>query len=151
MVHALWRWFSFFISKDYGENMGAFNKLKKLKTLLVDDDELIRDSLNTAFEAKGCFMRAVETAEEALKVLKTEHFDIIISDFRLPGTDGLQFFKRANISLKDTITVLVTAYRDKDISSAAAKIGIHDFIEKPFAIVTLIESLAGLVESRQDL
>ena len=130
--------------------MGAFNKLKKLKTLLVDDDELIRDSLNIAFETKGCFMRTVETAEEALKAMEVEHFDIIISDFRLPGTDGLEFFKRANISLKDTITVLITAYRDKDISSEASEIGINDFIEKPFLLGTLFESLARLIKSQKE-
>lgn len=130
--------------------MNAFKKLKKLTTLLVDDDALIRDSLSIAFKAKGCSMRTVESAEEALKALETEHFDIIISDLRLPGKDGLEFFKLANIFLPDTIKVLITAYRDRDFSSEASNIGIHDFIEKPFLTGTLFESLAGLVESYHD-
>ena len=128
--------------------MRAFNNLKKLKTLLVDDDELIRDSLRIAFQAKGCFMRTAESAEAGLKALEEEHFDIVISDFRLPGTNGLEFFKLAHVCLQDTITVLITAYRDKDISSEASKIGIHDFIEKPFSIGLLVQSLAELVHPK---
>jgi len=53
--------------------------------LLVDDDELIRDSLTMAFKTKGCFLRAAENAEEGLTALQEERFDIIISDFGLPG------------------------------------------------------------------
>ena len=52
--------------------MNSFNELKKLKTLLVDDDELIRDSLKIAFTAKGCAMRVAETAEEGLQAVKEE-------------------------------------------------------------------------------
>ena len=60
--------------------MNSFNELKKFKTLLVDDDELIRDSLKIAFSAKGCAMRVAESAEEGLQAIREEKFDIIISD-----------------------------------------------------------------------
>jgi DNA-binding NtrC family response regulator len=65
--------------------MNSFNQLKKLKTLLVDDDEFIRDSLKIAFGTKGCAIRVAETAEEGLQAIKEEQFDIIISDYRLSG------------------------------------------------------------------
>ena len=53
--------------------------------LLVDDDGLIRDSLSMAFLSRGCDLKAVESAEKGIEVLKNEHFDIIISDFKLTG------------------------------------------------------------------
>jgi DNA-binding NtrC family response regulator len=56
--------------------MNSFNKLKKLKTLLVDDDELIRDSLKIAFSAKGCAMRVAENAEEGLKEFIEKPFSV---------------------------------------------------------------------------
>ena len=59
--------------------MNPFNQLKQVKTLLVDDDELIRDSLSMAFKNKGCSMRVAGTAEEGLQAVNQEKFDIIIS------------------------------------------------------------------------
>jgi two-component system response regulator HydG len=71
--------------------MNPFENLKKKKTLLVDDDELIRDSLSIAFKKKGFLLQTAETAEEGLQALKREAFDIIISDFKLPRMNGLEF------------------------------------------------------------
>ena len=74
------------------------DKLKKIKTLLVDDDEFIRDSLKIAFKAKGCALQVAESAEEGLEAVREESFDIIISDFRLPCMNGLEFLKLAAIT-----------------------------------------------------
>ena len=122
--------------------MNLFNKLKKLKTLLVDDDELIRDSLKIAFSAKGCAMRVAETAEDGLEAIGEEQFDIIISDYRLPGMNGLDFIKQAAVLQPDAIQFLITAYRDNHIISEASRIGVNEFIEKPFSVKVLINLLA---------
>ena len=122
-----------------------FKKLKKLKTLLVDDDEFIRDSLSIAFKNKGCFMRTAETAEEGLQALQEESFDLIICDFRLPGKNGLEFFRSVRNSQPEIPCVMITAYRDKPISSEASALGINDFIEKPFSVGVLVKSLVGLI------
>jgi len=60
--------------------MYQFNPLKEKKTLLVDDDELLRDSLKMMFATYGCFMRTEKSAEAGLRALSEEKFDIIISD-----------------------------------------------------------------------
>ena len=83
--------------------MSSFKQLKKMKTLLVDDDELIRDALVMAFKIKGCLMRAVETAEEGLGAIKKERFDIIICDRSLPGINGLEFLKSAKVFQPDAV------------------------------------------------
>ena len=75
--------------------MNQFLKLKSLKTLLIDDNAIIRDTMKTIFAQKGCLLKAFETAEEGLQALEKERFDIIISDLQLPGIDGVEFFKRA--------------------------------------------------------
>ena len=130
--------------------MNYFKQLKEIKTLLVDDDEFIRDSLSIAFTNKGCFMRAVETAEEGLQVLKKERFDLIISDLRLPGQGGLEFLGSVRRSQPDALCVLITAYRDKLVVSDASALGINKFIEKPFTVGVLVQSLARLVQSRMN-
>ena len=122
--------------------MNPFNELKQVKTLLVDDDEFIRDSLKIAFATKGCSMRVAETAEEGLQAIKEERFDIIISDFRLPGMNGLEFLKLANITHPDSVNILITAYRDEYLFSEAVRMGITEFIDKPFSVKNLAELLA---------
>jgi len=94
-------------------------------------------------------MRTAETAEEGLQALNRQSFDVIISDFRLPGIDGLEFLRMAKRCQTGAISMLITAYRDQGIASKAAEIGIHDFIEKPFAIGALVESLARLIKKQR--
>lgn len=129
--------------------MGLFSKLRKMKILLVDDDEWIRDSLSVFFEAEGCHLLALETAEEALQVLNRQSYDIIISDYRLPGMDGLELLSLIGNSHPHAMKILVTAYGNKDVVSEASRIGIDDLIQKPFKIEVVKESIAQLMEKRE--
>ena len=122
--------------------MNPFNELKDFKTLLVDDDEFIRDSLKIAFTTKGCPIRVVETAEEGLQALEQEPFDIIISDFRLPGMNGLDFLKAAAITRPNVVNILITAYRDEYCFPEAIRMGATEFIEKPLSVKALATLLA---------
>ncbi len=138
-------WFNPLIKE---KKMDPFRKLTKMKTLLVDDDEIIRDSLSLAFRRKGCFLQAAESAEEGLHTLGKESFDIIISDFKLPGIDGLKFLKQATAFQPNTAGVIISSYRNKFVTSRAFPTGVHAFIEKPFSIEDLMESLSRLIEER---
>ena len=91
--------------------MDLFSKLKKMKILLIDDDEWIRNSMILFFETEGCQLLALETAEEAIEALEQQHYDIIITDYRLPGMDGLQFLNRVQSLYPDALKMLITAYR----------------------------------------
>lgn len=122
--------------------MNSFNYLEKVKTLLVDDDELIRDSLSMVFDSKGCFIKTAETAEEGLRALEEEKYDIIISDLRLPGIDGLRFLKFASLIQPEPAKLLITAYRDDHVYSEAFRIGVSEFIDKPFSVDAFIDLLA---------
>jgi DNA-binding NtrC family response regulator len=124
--------------------MSVFSKLKKLKILLIDDDEWIRDSMSLFFEAEGCQILALETAEEALEALLRQEYDIVICDYKLPGMDGLAFLKQVQKIQSDAITILITAYKTDALLSEAKKIGIHDFIPKPFTSETIEASLSRL-------
>ena len=130
--------------------MEPFCRLKKVKTLLVDDDELIRDSLNLAFRLNSCFLQPVKTAEDGLKALKNEHFDIIISDFKLPQMDGLKFFKLVKTIHPNCLKVLISACIDANTESEAFVSGAHKIIEKPFSIKALVESLNFLIETAEN-
>ena len=110
--------------------------------LLVDDDEFIRNSLELAFKTKGCCMRVAESAEEGLEAINEEQFDIIICDFRLPGMNGLDFLKLASVTQPQAVNILITAYRDEYMFSDAVRMGVTEFIDKPFSVKALVALLA---------
>ena len=129
--------------------MNLYSKLKKMKILLIDDDRWIRDSLGLFFEDEGCHLLALETAEEALEALTNKVYDIIIADYRLPGIDGLEFFKRIQDTQPHAFKILITAYKDQKVVSEAAKIGIQDFIEKPFTSKTIEQALSWFIKEKK--
>jgi DNA-binding NtrC family response regulator len=129
--------------------MNPFNELKNVKTLLVDDDEFIRNSLELAFKTKGCCLQVAESAEQGLQVIKDQQFDIIISDLRLPGINGLEFLKLANVTQPEAIRFLITAYRDDYIFADALRTGIDEFIEKPFEVKALVNLLAFALKRQE--
>ena len=97
------------------EESPIYNKLRNKEILLIDDDELIRDSLTLFFTGEGLHLSAFESAEKGLEALEKSEYDIIIVDYRLPGMDGVEFFKRIKETQKDTLKILITAYKDHKV------------------------------------
>jgi CheY-like chemotaxis protein len=125
--------------------MDIFNRIKNMKILLVDDDEWIRDSLSLFFEAEGCNLLAFETAEEAIEAVKQQSYDIVISDYKLPGMDGLEFLRRVKEKQPNAFEILITAYANREICEEAKMVGVRDIIPKPFTSEDVETSLARVI------
>jgi len=126
--------------------MELFNELRKMKILLIDDDEWIRDSLTLFLESEGCHLKALETAEEGLAALKDETYDIIITDYWLPGMDGLDFLSRIYNSNSNALKILITAHSSHSVIEKAKELGVHSLIAKPFSSASLEHVLEQLLE-----
>lgn len=129
--------------------MDIFHELRKMAVLVVDDDEWVRDSLSLFFESEGCAIVALETAEQGLSALEDRTYDVIIADYRLPGMDGIEFLtqvSRQNPARKP-IKILVSAYGNELALHDIHRLGINDFIPKPFSTVTLLASLYRQIEN----
>ncbi len=122
----------------------TFNKLRHFKTLLIDDDEFVRDSLRLMFESRNCPLSTVETAEEAIEVLNGQDYDIIITDYKLPGMNGIELCRRLRESHPHLMKILITAYGSQALAVAAEDIGIHELIEKPITSEAFEASLSRL-------
>jgi DNA-binding NtrC family response regulator len=127
--------------------MDIFNRIKTMKILLVDDDEWIRDSLSLFFEAEGCNLLAFETAEEGMQAIKQQAYDIVISDYKLPGMEGLEFLRRVKEKRPNAFEILISAYTNCEILKEAKEIGIEDIIPKPFTSEDVETSLARIIEN----
>ena len=128
--------------------MDLFSEIRGMKILLIDDDEWIRDSLSIFFDAEGCHVLALETAEEGMAAIKEQVYDLIIVDYKLPGLDGIEFLKRIHQTQPEAIKILITAYRSEDVVSEANKLKVQGFNEKPFTSETIMASLAYTIKMR---
>jgi DNA-binding NtrC family response regulator len=115
---------------------------KKQKVLLVEDEAIVRDSLRDWLIEDGYDVECVDSGEEALKRIKQEEFGVIVLDLRLPGIDGLQVFEQAKELKPETKGVIITAYPSKETLDEARKLGLVDYLVKPFKIGDL-EKLIG--------
>lgn len=124
--------------------MTLFERLRNLKIILIDDDEWIRDAMSCFFEGEGCRLHTAETAEEALRIIKGAGFDIIITDYRLPGMSGLDLIEalKDEIKQKNPVLILVTAFGSADVLSQAKKLGVDSVIQKPFKAEHIEKTLA---------
>jgi len=127
--------------------MNLFTKLKEMKILLIDDDEWIRDSLSLFFEAEGCNVLTFETAEEGMEAVKQQAYDIVISDYKLPGMDGLEFLRRVKEKQPNAFEILITAYANYEILKEAKMMGVKDIIPKPFTSEDVETSLSRIIEN----
>jgi CheY-like chemotaxis protein len=125
----------------------TFHTLRHLKTLIIDNDEFVRDSIRLMFESRRCYIRAVATAEEALDILEKQNYDIVITDYRLPGMDGLEFCKRLRAMRPRTLTVLITAYGSPALANEAGSVGIQELLEKPITTEAIEASLSRLLRN----
>ena len=129
--------------------MNPSSTLKSMMILLVENNESVRDSMGMAFEQASCNIKSVDSAEKAVKALRKERYDIVISDFRLLEYDGLAFFNLKDTFPQHCLKVLMSTYISKDMFTKSKTAGVHKVIEKPFAFKKLIESLNALLDQRQ--
>ncbi|MBN1421124.1 MAG: sigma-54-dependent Fis family transcriptional regulator [Planctomycetes bacterium] len=102
------------------------------KILIVDDEELMRDSLSETLGRTGHSVDAVEDGQRALARLEGGGYDLIITDLKMPGIDGLDLLGRVREQSGDVPIVLMTAYATIETAVEAMKRGAFDYIVKPF-------------------
>jgi DNA-binding NtrC family response regulator len=105
---------------------------KKIAILIVDDEESVRESLNHWFTEDGYRVECAENAKKALSILESDAFDIILTDLKMPGMDGLELLQRIKTLNKDSIIIVMTAFATVDTAVKALKEGAFDYVTKPF-------------------
>jgi two-component system nitrogen regulation response regulator GlnG len=109
---------------------------------VIDDDDSIRWVLQKALEKAGIQVTAFENADNILEQLKTLQPDVIITDVRMPGMDGLSLLSALSESYPNIPVIIMTAHSDLDSAVSAYKGGAFEYLPKPFDIdeaITLVE------------
>ncbi len=116
---------------------------KKKKVLLVEDEAVVRESVRDWLTDDGYDVECVGTGEEALEKIKKEAFGVVVLDLRLPGINGLQVFEHVKEITPETKEVIITAYPSKETQEKARRLGLLDYLSKPFKVEDLEKTISG--------
>jgi two-component system, NtrC family, response regulator AtoC len=119
------------------------------KILVVDDDPKIRESLCEALTEDGGVVRTAESASAALSAVAEDPPDLVISDVRMPGTDGLELLRLLRERSHDVDVILMTAFDDMSTVVAAMREGAFEFLVKPLDLHELRRLLDKVFADRR--
>jgi DNA-binding NtrC family response regulator len=102
------------------------------RILVADDDESLRRVIEFRLRQEGYEVKAAPDGIQALELLRNERFDLLLSDMKMPGLDGLELLTRALELDREIKVILITAYATVQQAVEAVKLGAFDYITKPF-------------------
>ena len=130
--------------------------IKPRHILLVDDDLLVLKTLSRFLESRNFRVEAVQSGEEALEKAEKLNFDLLITDIKMPGIDGIGTIEKIReIRSKNNKSripeIIITGYIDTKAQAEAARLGITDYIYKPFIINDFIKTVKEKIGLSSDL
>ena len=121
----------------------------KPRILIVDDERGMRELLETDLRLRDFTPCGFASAAEAYEVFAREDFDVVLTDLRMPGMDGLEFCKLLMANRPDMPVIVMTAFGNLESAIAAMRAGAYDFVTKPIEMELLALILHRAVERRQ--
>ena len=103
------------------------------KVLVVDDDPVVGKSFNRVLSGKGYIVVTAEDGYDALQKLQSEHYDMVFTDLRMPGMDGVEVAEKVKARQPWTPVVIVTGYGSGKSEERARAAGVSEFLHKPLS------------------
>jgi two-component system NtrC family response regulator len=119
------------------------------RILFVDDEESQRKAIGGFIEKKGYYIKTCPDGDTALDLIRNESWDIVLSDLKMPGMNGIELLRRAKELVPDIVFILFTAYGTVEGAVEAMKLGAFDFITKPVDLDVLEIMINKALENRR--
>ena len=126
----------------------------KGRILIVDDELVVRDSLQKWFDSEGYDAGAVASGREALFAVQQKQYDLALLDIKMPGMDGMELQKKLRDVDSDLTVVIMTGYASVETAVEALKMGAYDYITKPIdpdELVHLVSNALGHKRYKREL
>ena len=115
------------------------------RILIVDDDEDFLHLMGQYLESVGLEHDLAVSAEQARNLLKGSGYDMVVSDFNMPGESGLDLLRYVSSKYPQTPFVLMTGYDDLRIKRESMRMGAHAYIQKPFYMNKFSQTIINLM------
>jgi two-component system alkaline phosphatase synthesis response regulator PhoP len=119
--------------------------------LVVDDEGAIRYSVTKTLERVGYQVVTASSGEEALDILETQGFDVVLTDIRMPGISGVDLLARIKERSPDAVVILMTGYASLGTAVESLRLGAHDYLIKPSTSEDIRDSVRRGVERARNL
>jgi len=120
------------------------------RVLVVDDDAVVGQSINRVLTGQGYQVREAASGMEALEALGHQRFDMVFTDIRMPGMDGLDMASRMKKSYPEMPVVVITGYGTEASEKKASDLGVAGFMRKPLSPDTIIEHAERVLRERDE-
>ncbi|MDP2799207.1 MAG: sigma-54 dependent transcriptional regulator, partial [Deltaproteobacteria bacterium] len=119
------------------------------KILVVDDELSMREFFKLMLDSEGYQAECVQNGREAVSLIQKNFYDLVITDIRMPGMDGIEVLKKVKEISPETIVIMISAYATTETAVTAMKQGAYDYIPKPFNVEEIKLIIQKALEKRQ--
>ncbi|HDN80190.1 MAG: hypothetical protein DRI61_02355 [Chloroflexi bacterium] len=116
------------------------------RILLVDDEESVRNLCKIILEQEGYEVEPVPNGYEAIKKAREKPFELLLTDIRMPGLDGIETTQAIREIQPEILCVVITGYGQMDLALRAIKVGVQGFLLKPFTPEELVNTVSKVLE-----
>jgi response regulator RpfG family c-di-GMP phosphodiesterase len=129
--------------------MSTFASDERPRVLIVDDEKFIRDILADFLGMEGYIVRTAEDGAAALAELNSAHYDLVISDLKMPRMGGIELLDAIGTTAPSALTVIMTGFGTVETAIDAMKRGAYDYILKPFKVEEVIRVVQRGLEKQR--
>src|SRR5438445_275283 len=119
------------------------------RVLVVDDERSVRELLAIMLRQAGHDVTVADGGEAAIKALKSDTFDLVITDLRMREVDGLAVLRAAKEQSPQTVVLVITAFASTETAVEAMKLGAYDYLTKPFKVDEIKLTIANALERKR--
>ena len=121
------------------------------KILVVDDDAVVGHSINRVLTGQGYQVREAVSGPEALEELGHQRYDMVFTDIRMPGMDGLDMTSRVKKSHPDVPVSIITGFGTEASERQARDLGVSGFLRKPLSPEMIVENAERMMRERTEI
>jgi len=118
------------------------------RIMVIDDEKIVGDMAKLSLEQEGYTVETFLNAEPALKRLEEEKFDVVVTDYKMKGIDGMEVLRTVKGLYPATQVIMITAFANLDAAIEALRRDVHDFFPKPVKIKELKASIKRALEKQ---
>lgn len=122
--------------------------MTETRIMIIDDEKIVGDMARLSLEAEGYAVETFLNADPALKRLQEKKFDVVVTDYKMKGIDGMEVLRTVRSLYPGTQVIMITAFANLDAAIEALRRDVHDFFPKPVKIKELKESIRRALQKR---
>lgn len=109
--------------------------------LVMEDERSVAKGLEMILSEEGYMVDLADTGKLAMEAFKQKRFDLLVADLRLPDIDGMEVIKQVKAAKPETEVIVITGYGTTAKAVTAMKLGVHDFLPKPFTADQIMKAI----------